>query len=220
MRISCISDTHCKHNEIDIKEFENIDCIISAGDISSRGYSWEIENFLSWFDSLPCKYKILVAGNHDFYFQDNPEAAKILLQKYSSIIYLENSAIQIEGINIYGSPIQPTFFNWAFNVDRGLPIKRYWDMIPNNTDILITHGPAFGHGDFVRNSINVGNVGCVDLLYTIEKIKPKYFICGHIHSGYGITTNEHTTFINAAVLNEAYQMQNKPINFEYQTNNL
>ena len=210
MKVICISDTHCKHGFI--PNLPEGDMIICAGDISSRGYPWEIENFLYWFNSLDYKYKILIAGNHDFYFESNKKEAKKMLKKYPTVIYLENSQKIIEGIKIYGSPVQPTFFNWAFNVDRGEPIKQIWQKIPKDTDILITHGPAFGHGDYVY--FDNKHVGCVDLLKKIEQIKPKFCIAGHIHNGHGVTKNEHTTFINASVVNEEYEIAYEPIIFE------
>ncbi len=217
MKIINISDTHSKHGLIPEEWLEPADCIIHAGDISTRGYEHEIENFFIWYSSLTqYKYKILIAGNHDWYFQDNPTYVQELLKKYPDIIYLQDSGVEIEGIKFYGSAWQPTFFNWAFNLERGLDIKAKWDLIPVDTQILITHGPALNHGDLVINqhSPNGGQrVGCEDLLKAVERVKPKYHISGHIHCGYGTTTNGDTIFINPSTANEAYQMVNKPIIF-------
>ena len=222
MRVTCISDTHSKHGQIpeewlDNKEFKD-SMIIHAGDVSTRGYEHEIKNFLTWYSSLTqFEHKIFIPGNHDWYFQDNPIQATELLKEYPNIVYLNNSGCKINNINIWGSGITPTFFNWAFNKDRGEDIAKYWRLIPADTKILITHGPARDHGDLVINkwSPNGGErVGCIDLLEAIERVKPKFHIVGHIHCGHGITTNENTTFINAAVLNEEYNIANKPIIFE------
>lgn len=217
MKILNISDTHSKHKQMPLEWLTPADCIIHAGDISTRGYEHEVKNFLDWYSKLDqYKYKILIAGNHDWYFQDYPEGAKKLLAEYPNIIYLRDSGIELEGIKFWGSPVQPTFFNWAFNKDRGLEIDKHWQLIPNDIDVLITHGPAKGHGDLVINqwSPNSGeSVGCEDLLRAIERVKPKFSICGHIHCGHGLTTNADTTFINAAILNEDYLVANRPIIF-------
>jgi len=218
MKIINISDTHSKHGFIPASWLAPADCIIHNGDISTRGHKHELENFLTWFSSLEqYKYKIFIAGNHDWYFQDNPIDVREILKKYPNVIYLQDEEVIIEGIKIYGSPWQPEFFQWAFNKQRGPEIKKYWDKIPTDTQILITHGPAKGHCDLVINkwSPNGGQrVGCDDLLEAIERIKPKYHLCGHIHCGYGQSENEFgTKFINAAVVNESYEVANEPIKF-------
>jgi hypothetical protein len=104
--------------------------------------------FCRWFNSLDqYKHKIFIAGNHDWGFQTHPEDVSDILKWYPNITYLQDSSVEIEGIKIYGSPWQPEFFQWAFNLQRGPEIQEKWDMIPLDTDILITHGPVYGHGD-------------------------------------------------------------------------
>lgn len=206
MKIVCISDSHNQHDELIIPES---DCIIHAGDISGMGREMEIISFLDWFSKLPHRYKIFIAGNHDWLLEKDPLFSKALIKSYSDIIYLENSAVEIDGIKIYGSPITPTFFNWAFNRDRGEQIKKYWDAIPTDTDILITHGPAYKILD--RTPMTKEHTGCEDLLNRILEIRPLWHICGHIHSAAGIYKTEHTTFVNASVLDDNYKMKYKPI---------
>lgn len=215
MKIVCISDTHNKHDQV-TTDLPSADAIVHAGDITGGGFEHEVRRFLNWYSKLDqYKYKILIAGNHDFFFQDCPILAREILKEYPNIIYLENEEVIIDGIKFYGSPQQPRFFNWAFNVDRGEKIKKYWDNIPNDTDILITHGPAYGYGDLVINSYSHGErVGCEDLLNAIKRVKPHYHICGHVHSGYGKYPTLDTIFINAAVLGEDYQYVNFPITIE------
>lgn len=113
----------------------------------------------------------------------------------------------MERITIWGSPITPEFHNWAFNRKRGEEINKHWQLIPNNTDILITHGPAFGILDKIFQN---QNVGCEDLLKSVENINPKYHIFGHIHEGFGTTQNQNTTFINASSLDYNYKMRKTP----------
>ena len=140
-KITFISDTHTKHKHL-TNDLPGGDILIHCGDISSRGYINEIKNFLEWFDGIKgYEYKIFIAGNHDFGFQDNPKECIELLKNYPSITYLEDNSIIIDGIKIYGSPWQPRFHNWAFNVNRGWDIAQKWEKIPQDTDILITHGP-------------------------------------------------------------------------------
>jgi Icc-related predicted phosphoesterase len=129
-----------------------------------------------------------------------------------NLIYLNDSQIVIEGIKIWGSPIQPWFYDWAFNRQRGADIKKHWDLIHADTDILITHGPAHGILDL---TMDYRNVGCEELIKKIEEIKPKYHICGHIHEAHGVLKNEATTFINASQLNVHYRPVFKPIVFDF-----
>lgn len=214
MKFVFISDTHGRH-EINMPEG---DAVIHAGDISMRGDMWEIKRFLEWYNSLPYKHKVFIAGNHDWGFQRWPQEVRELLDKYPSIIYLENSSVTIEGFKIYGSPVQPWFHDWAFNVERGFDIQQVWAKIPQDTDILVTHGPILGFGDQCKHG---ERVGCEDLLEKVQEIKPKLFICGHIHEDYGVANlvhdnygREYTKCINASILDERYYVMNDPIVIE------
>lgn len=210
MTITCLSDTHGLHRRI--KDIKLADMIIHAGDISNFGEEHQVLDFLNWFSNLPHQYKIFIAGNHDFFFER--ETKPYIDKKMpENVIYLNDSGCTIEGITIYGSPITPRFMDWAFNRDRGKVIEKHWNLIPDNTEILITHGPPFGKMDANANNFRTG---CEDLLKTVNKIKPNYHIFGHIHEAYGMTYNEHTTFINASILDEHYRVKNKPIVVEYE----
>ncbi|HEX5152555.1 MAG TPA: metallophosphoesterase [Parafilimonas sp.] len=102
-------------------------------------------------------------------------------------------------------------YDWAFNRERGKTIAKHWKLIPPDTDILITHGPAFGVLDKNRAGYHTG---CEELVKTIKKIKPKVHICGHIHEAYGQTIEGKTRFINACVLDENYEVAREAISFE------
>ena len=220
-KITFISDTHTKHDKIPSVYLENadnaIDMIIHAGDVSSRGTETEIINFLEWYDKLPFKYKIFIPGNHDFFFEESDNEMIIkLLSNYPSITYLNDSGIEIEGIKIWGSPITPYFHNWAFN-RIGYEINKHWDLIPLDTNILITHGPMFGYLDLTLQGIRSGCEFLRERLPDFTDLK--MHICGHIHEAYG----EHEfvdgkLFLNASVLNRRYEMQNRPIFIEYGNN--
>lgn len=213
MKITFISDTHNKHKQI-THALVGGDVLIHAGDLSSMGYEHEIAEFCHWFDEIDnYDHKIFIAGNHDWGFQTNVENAMEIVNSYKTITYLQDDWVEIDGVKIYGSPWQPRFYDWAFNADRGADIQQHWNKIPLDTDILITHGPAYGFVDRVIGRDEY--LGCSDLQVTIQDIKPKIHVCGHIHTGYGYMNNEHTHFFNAAVLNESYIYAHKPINIEW-----
>jgi Icc-related predicted phosphoesterase len=204
---TAISDTHLKHHSLQLNK---TDVIIHAGDVSSRGRESEVLDFLDWFSKLDFEYKIFIAGNHDFFFEQADEN-RIHNKIPDNVIYLNDSGTNVKGLNIWGSPISPWFYNWAFNRHRGAQIKKHWDLIPNDTDILITHGPPH---KILDRTLSGDDAGCEDLYNKIKEIKPKYHIFGHIHEGYGTYKNEDTTFINASVVNANYNLVNKPIVFE------
>jgi len=207
LKFVTIADTHSKHKDLTLPLG---DVLIHAGDVSMKGDKTEITNFLSWMDSQNFEFKILIAGNHDFYFERESEE-QIRKHLPDSIIYLKDSGTVINNYKIWGSPVTPWFFDWAFNRHRGDPINRHWELIPTNTDILITHGPMFRTLD--RN--NQGqHIGCKDLFNRIQEVKPKVHVCGHIHESYGTINKTGTKFINASVLNEHYELINSPIVFE------
>ena len=206
IRFVVISDTHGKHGDLVLPKG---DAIIHAGDVTMSGTRNEVVDFLNWFSILPYKYKIFIPGNHDFFFE---QASKAEIDSIipPNVIYLNDTGTCIGGINIWGSPVSPWFFDWAFNRQRGEEITAHWKLIPSNTDILITHGPVSGTLDLTRRG---ENVGCEDLRNAIERIIPKYHICGHIHEAYGERKTPTTNFINASVLDEYYSLVNDPITF-------
>lgn len=208
MRVVAISDTHNKHNKLSLPDGE---MIIHCGDVSGQGRTDEVFSFLNWFEKLDYQYKLFIAGNHDFFFEKKLKEEKQAVLKDRGIIYLENEAIEIGGLKFYGSPVSPWFFNWAFNVHRGDAIKEYWDKIPNDTDVLITHGPPMG----ILDANEYGEkCGCFDLLQAVTEIKPFFHIFGHIHEGYGRKVINGTEFINASVLDEQYRLKNEPMVFD------
>lgn len=216
MKITFISDTHNKHKFV-TNDLPGGDLLIHAGDISSMGYEHEIREFCKWYDSLDnYTNKIFIAGNHDWGFQNNVEKVKEILNFYENITYLQDNSVLLgeDMVSVYGSPWQPEFYNWAFNLERkGNELKEKWDNIPSNTDILITHGPAYGYVDRVIGRVE--NLGCELLTERIKELKPKIHVCGHIHTGYGYTFDGDTHYINASVLNESYVYYNKPLTIEW-----
>jgi len=203
MRLVCISDTHNLHNYMK-EPIPDGDVLICGGDITNVGKVDDVESFNRWIAKFPHKYKIVIAGNHDWLFMRNGKRARSFLP---DCIYLENEEVTIEGIKFYGSPYTPVFFNWAFMLP-GKELEKEWAKIPNDTDVLITHGPPFGRLDM---NLEGQHCGCERLLNRILDIKPKVHIFGHIHEAYGIVANDYTTFINASICTRSYAPSQKPI---------
>jgi hypothetical protein len=228
MRITVLSDTHTRHGLIPMVDLPGGDLLLHAGDIMNSGYNKnDIWDFCHWYQSLDqYEDKVFIAGNHDRMFQNHPEDVKEWLDKFGDVIYLQDDDLVLYGdgpngdypegnIRIYGSPWQPEFYSWAFNLPKnGIEIAGKWEGIPSNTDILITHGPSFGTLDTVTGR-PWDNLGCELLAQRIEVVKPKIHICGHIHSGYGYEFKNGTHFFNAAVLNEQYEYTQKPMTFDW-----
>lgn len=215
MKITFISDTHRKHWEM-TDDLPGGPMIIHAGDVSGRGTISEINDFLKWFSDLPYTHKVFIAGNHDFGFEVIRHNTEQGIQIPDNVTYLQDEMVTIEGIKIYGTPWQPRFFDWAFNVNRGEDIAKKWEMIPDDVDILVTHGPPFGILDRTeRGDI----VGCEELYFRVFKVKPKIHVFGHIHEGYGMREMSDVIFINASSLNARYEYKNKPISVDYDQEN-
>lgn len=215
-KITFISDTHNKHKHLTSKGMGNIlgsgDILVHAGDSTSMGQKHEIEQFLKWFSNTDFEHKIFIAGNHDFGFEKETDIDQQF--KDLGVTYLFDNDITIDGIKFYGSPWQPEFYNWAFNLPRGEELAAKWEKIPDDVDILITHGPAYGILDYAPIG---GHVGCEELYRKIVEVKPKIHVCGHIHDSYGQKSMGGIEFLNASTLNDRYEYAHKPIVVEYDT---
>ena len=219
VRIVCISDTHGKHRDVHLPAG---DILLHGGDFTKSGEVGSISELSAYFRCCGFSEVICIAGNHDMtlqpsYYQRNwnrfhrepfnCEKAKDALR---NCIYLEDSSYTTrQGIEIYGSPWSPDFFNWAFNLPRGGPCKEAWKKIPKSTDVLITHGPPLGRGDKTQEN---GHAGCYDLMVAVqERVKPRVHVFGHIHEAAGVTFDGETLYVNASSLNIAYQVAHFPV---------
>ena len=209
-----ISDTHTKHYEIDkqLREIHdnNPDAIlIHSGDISYRGRDWEVKEFVEWYASLPFKNKIMIAGNHDFLFEKEPDIANEILNSLGpEIIYLNDSGAELEGLKFWGSPVTPWFHNWAFNRLEH-EIEHHWNIIPEDTNVLITHGPPYLTLDSTRSGLRVG---CPVLSERISQLKNlTIHVFGHIHEAAGIVEKDGVIYVNASTLDLYYEVKNSPI---------
>lgn len=205
MKIAAFSDTHTHHREIHVPE---ADIVIFAGDLMGSGYRHsEVKDFAKWFSLLPHRHKIIVAGNHDRLFQTDLEWC--LEQFDDTVTYLEDSSTVVDSFKIYGSPVQPAFNSWSFNVPRGTAIKAYWDKIPTDTDILVTHGPPYDILDQSNGECGNDHLGCEELAKKVEIVKPRLHLFGHIHGSYGKECQKNSTgwtdFFNVAICDEGYR---------------
>jgi calcineurin-like phosphoesterase family protein len=203
VRIVCVSDTHLRGLSV-----PDGDVLLHAGDLTMGGQPREVAEAADFLRALPHRHKVVIAGNHDFLFQDEPAAARRLMD---GLVYLEDSEATVAGLRIWGSPWQPWFYDWAFNLRRGAPIRAKWDLVPAGIDVLLTHGPPAGHGDRTARG---EAVGCADLRAAVRRVRPRWHVFGHIHEGHGTTEEDGTTFVNASVCDVRYRPVNPPIVLE------
>jgi Icc-related predicted phosphoesterase len=214
MKIVCLSDTHGYHNRMK-NPVPDGDVLVCAGDITVQGEIQGVTGFAYWLSELPHPHKVIICGNHDFCFENSFRRLAIdTLKGVTGVHYLEDEEIVIDGIKFYGSPWQPEFCDWAFNLPRGEKLQEKWDRIPADTDVLITHGPPLGVMDHTYYD-NI-DVGCENLARTImtRLTKLKLHVFGHIHEGYGFTKahwDDGLTFVNASICDLRYNPINKPI---------
>ena len=224
VRFVCVSDTHGR--EAHMPALPPGDVLIHGGDFTNTGELGMCEAFNEWLGKQPYKHKVVIAGNHETTFDTaaypriaprfhgqrpfNPVTCRATLTNATH--YLEDSACVVEGVKIWGSPWSPWFHDWGFNARRGAECDALWQKIPEDTDVLLTHGPPIGHGDLCFGN---HRAGCVDLLRHVNRrIRPQYHVFGHIHEGYGATRNAHTTFVNASTCNFRYKPVQPAIVFD------
>ena len=223
LKIVCISDTHGKHKNVTLPEG---DILIHAGDITNCGEIGQLRSFAKWFAEQPFRHKFVIAGNHDVTIEKefyekvgrqrfhsrkpmmSADEAREILCANDGFIYLEDEAVVCENYKIYGSPWTPEFGGWAFGVARGRPAKEIWKHVPNDIDILVTHGPPHGKHDLCFHG---KRVGCEELMARILTVKPLLHVFGHVHEGRGVSTSDGTTFVNASSCNLRYRAENEPI---------
>ena len=202
MKIVAFSDIHGDN----IRNMPSADVFICAGDFSAHGSIADLVQFNTRLDKLQGR-KIVVAGNHDWVCERNYSLAKSCFSP--DVHFLQDEAIHIEGFLFYGTPWQPLFLNWAFNLPEE-QLKEKFAKIPDSVDVLITHCPPYGILDVVDGY----HQGSPSLMERVMQIKPKYHIFGHIHEGYGKYEENGTTFLNVSVLDGDYRMVREPVSFE------
>ncbi len=234
MKIAAMSDTHNRHEDIDLSRVVGCDMVIHSGDATIQGKKKELNRFLDWYAELPCKYKIFVPGNHDIGMQERQVSyTKKFAQR--GVEVLIDSGTMVEDYYIWGMPWTPRFHDWAFNAARDLQdsvdynkengamkvypmMKDFVDKIPDHTNILVTHGPCRDildsvtrrYWDTEQNKVvdYEEHLGCDNLYKRVKEIKPDVHIFGHIHGGYGEKHVDGTSFYNAAICDEMYHPSN------------
>ena len=221
MRLVLLSDTHCQLSRITIPDG---DLLLLAGDLTYSGNHQEIWQELRDLGRIAKNFKhgcVFIAGNHDRIAERESGLMKQMALD-EGLTYLDHSSIQIEGFNIFGSAYTPEFgHNWAFNVPRGAALAQKWAQIPDDTNLLITHGPPMSILDPVQRfnkktgEVEIEHVGCQDLYNRIQELKQlKLHVFGHIHQGYCQVKIGDVTYVNASVCTEEYRPSNLPITIE------
>lgn len=188
MRIVAVADTHLFHDELSVPPG---DVLIHAGDLCREGTLDELEQAAGWLRAQPHRHKLVIAGNHDWSFVHSPEAAREQLGP--SITYLQDSGVTIDGVRFWGSPWQPEYNDWAFNLPRGPELAARWALIPPGTHVLITHGPPQGIGDRYTESVRGG---CADLRARALALGLRLHLFGHVHQDGGVFPVGETLFAN------------------------
>ena len=224
MKVTFISDTHTKENTLNLC---GGDILVFSGDCMSSGSSiFELFKFIEWFKEQNYTYKVFVADNHDRTCEMLPEKyIKPIFDLYydNGVRYIKDELITVDGISIYGTPYQPYFYGWAFNVSDSEKLTNIYKNIPEGVDILITHCPPYdildkSHLPREKNG-KTGEepLGSTELLNVLTEMEnpPKYHCFGHIHGDGGkVEKKGETTYINASVCDEQYEPVNKVITLD------
>ena len=218
LRFVVVSDTHAR---IQTCELPQGDILIHCGDFSMRGGEDEIRQFYRTLTCWRFRHKIVIAGNHDLSF--DPEfcarnraltpglhfAAHLKREITRYCTYLEDSGVELYGYHLWGTPWVPKHTRTAFSLpENSSELKAKRDLIPDNTDVLITHGPVYGYGDLTADQ---HSAGCVLLLEALRRVHPLVHLCGHIHEGHGIYETTVCPSVNASICAKKYQ----PVNCAY-----
>ena len=193
MRVVALADVH-NNEQLHVPDG---DLLLIAGDLTGSGTLRQMARFSAWLRKLPHRHKVVIAGNHDFCLDrvnERLEAETML--GGDGIVYLRDQSVTIDGLHIYGSPWQPWFHDWAFNLSRGPEIRQKWDQIPEKVDIFLVHGPPQGFGDLTSRG---EHAGCEEMLVALERQRPRVTFFGHIHEAPGTWLHQGLTFVNCTV---------------------
>lgn len=204
MKFVCISDTH----GLFPKNLPEGDFLIHSGDWSTMGSQSDSIKFLNYLESIRHKYTdiVVVPGNHEKWVEENINLAKEEFKSRNIKLLIDESKT-IEGLRFYGTPWVPVYKQWSFmksDQDR----KIYMEAIPEDTEVLITHAPPYGHLDMVKTEDTVVNVGCNHLLRALNRSEIKLHVFGHVHESAGVKTKDGTVLVNASCLDKNYKLSN------------
>lgn len=203
MILALLSDTHGKHRSVNVPE---CDIVLHAGDVSHFGDKAAVHDFVEWLYEQPARYKVFIAGNMDYFAEAHESLLRSMLPP--GVFYLQNESLTLGGITLYGAPQTPRYHNTAFNVNRGKALAAYWQHIPDDTDILITHGPPYGILDTTRYGEQVGDRMLAE---HVLRVSPKLHLFGHIHEASGQHETDRTRYVNAAIVDADYRPVKSPV---------
>jgi Icc-related predicted phosphoesterase len=223
-RLVCVSDTHLQHDFT----IPDGDILVHAGDLTFQGTVPEVARAVNWLHGTRIgqafKDVVVIPGNHDWLAEKDPGLIKRMMLD-AGLTYLQHEPATIQGLKFFGSGYTPRFYDWALNVKRGPDIARLWAQIPEDTAVLVTHGPPHGRLDNVKESDDSGygdygrppvryinkHVGCADLRDRIVRLKSlKAHIFGHIHRPGMVKGADGVVYINASTCNEQYKAVHQP----------
>lgn len=214
MRIVCISDTH---NKLELVDVPDGDVLLHAGDLTAAGTAQEVFQEYEALSRLPHEHIVAIPGNHDFPFQQIPELRQILEARFPRVTTLIDEELMLDGIRLYGSPWQPWWQDWAYQFPEHdvnhKQASETWSLIPEDTVVLLTHGPPRGVLDC---SVFEEHVGCPALRDRIAKLpKLGLHVFGHAHSGYGVERAGATLFVNASACDTTFLPTQRPVIVDY-----
>lgn len=202
MNAMFISDTCGQHDSVLLPRGN---MIIHAGNITKHGTKAEVMEFLQWFSALSYQHKIFIGGTQDHFLEQEPGAVRKLIPP--GVTYLEDSGAEVGGLKVWGSPFNSYNHGSAFSRSE-VALEEHWEKIPDDTDMVIGHAPAYGVLDENANGEHEGSKG---LLRKLVRVEPKYFVCGHMHGAHGHEFRYGIHFINASIINDDYKVAHKPV---------
>lgn len=223
MKLVFISDTHLRHGFV----IPEGDILIHSGDLTMSGSVPEVSKAVKWLENVALDKEfssiVVIPGNHDWLAEKDPQLMKKMMED-AGLIFLNHESAIVDGIRFFGSGYTPRFYDWALNVDRGEEIARLWSQIPDDTQILVTHGPPYGkldevpiRGEWEEWALgNKEHVGCWDLAHRIKKLKDlKIHSFGHIHRPGVVYGADGVIYVNASTCNEEYEAAHTPIILDF-----
>jgi Icc-related predicted phosphoesterase len=203
VRVACAADLH-EH----LVEVPECDLLVIAGDLtyafggSKDKRRWLAGPFAEWLAAVPAREVVVVAGNHDVDVERDgfPDGLRCR--------YLQDEGAEVLGLTVWGTPWQPWFYGWAFNAPRDdgeVFLAEKFAAVPAGADIVVCHGPPLGYGDSTRG----GRAGSSALTETVDRVAPPLLVCGHIHSGAGRFRRGATEIVNAALVDDRYELVNR-----------
>ena len=190
MTITAVADLH----GLVLPVVPPCDLLLVAGDIGPR--EWIVGPFADWLETLDCEV-VGIAGNHDWTALQEPELVRSLRWRY-----LQDETVRIGEHVIHGSPWTPPFMNWAFMLPEH-QLAEKWALIPDDTTILVTHGPPRGVLDLTERGVEAGSTSLRDRVRRLERLTLHTF--GHVHEQRGQETHGGRVFANVSLVDAMYR---------------